>query len=88
MCKGGAATRKRLLVKTTPQRVSQQPLIGLECKGGAATRKRLLVKTPPQRVSQQPLIGLELGDEADTKKARSVYLVTLPHPKRATSKDG
>ena len=52
-------------------------------------RKRLRTKTPPPRREQLPLFGaLDLADEADPKKRLSVYLVTLPHPKRATSAGG
>ena len=41
----------------------------------------------PQRA--EPLRGvLELEDEAGPSKARSVYLVTLPHPKQTTTAQG
>ena len=52
-------------------------------------RKRLRTKTPPPRREQLPLFeALDLAAEADPKRRLSVYLVTLPHPKRATSAGG
>ena len=52
--------------------------------------KRLRCKTPPPRPPPQiPLPQpVELGEEADTDVKKSVYLVTLPHPRQARSSTG
>ena len=52
--------------------------------------KRLRCKTPPPRPPPQiPLpLPVELGAEADTDVKKSVYLVTLPHPRQARSSTG
>ena len=42
----------------------------------------------PTLHTQQPIVGLDLGEEAEAAKARSVYLVTFPHPKQATTATG
>jgi hypothetical protein len=65
---------------------------GLATETGQPQRKRLRRKTPqpsPQAPEQQAVVGvLELDEEADVGKAKSLYLVTLPHPRRGTSAGG
>jgi hypothetical protein len=63
-------------------------------------RKRMRTKTTPQTTAPPPpppappppvqhaLVGVDLGEEADAKRGRRVYLVTLPHPKQATTATG
>ena len=71
---------------------SRLALEGLATETGQPQRKRLRTKTPqprPQAPEPQAVVGvLELDEEADVGKARSVYLVTLPHPKQVTSAGG
>ena len=50
--------------------------------------RRLRSKTPPPAQPQTTLVGHKLEAEADSKKGRSIYLVTLPHPKTAVSDQG
>ena len=53
------------------------------------SRKRLREKTPPPARPQQSLVGvLNLGCEANEKQGRSVYLVTLPHPRQGAAAGG
>ena len=52
-------------------------------------RLRLRGKTPPPLRTPETLIGvLDLSKEADATKGRSVYLVTLTHPRARTSASG
>ena len=56
---------------------------------GWVSSKRLCVKTRRPPETQTTIVSNTLdAAEADEKKGRRVYLVTLPHPKRAVSADG
>ena len=72
--------RVRLHSKTSPPETAL-----VEPSLPFSKRLRLRSKTP---LPQTPVVGISLGAEASKKQGRSVYLVTLPHPKQTRSECG